>query len=419
MRRGLISKRSISSDDPWVPEYMGFQNLNPNGSVNVSSGDSAMKIAAVYRSISILSGTIASLPLYVRKKTPKGHFEIDESNPLYYLLTWKASNRLNSYELFESAVIQTLMEGNSYIFPKFKNSEYSELVLLSQGSVAYDDYTDRYTITDFRNGITGVFDSWRLIHLRNKNLDGSKVGISTIQYAGRILNISANADDQTLSNMKTGNKQKGFLTGGSVTSGFGKIQDSEVEKVATRVENEINSDKSVMRLPGELKWMPYTMSPADAQILENRKFSVFDVCRFFGVHPDKVFVEQTSNYKASENSQTSFMTDTLQPLLVQIEKEFSTKLITRKLVGRREVILYDREALYQLDPANAATYYKDMFDVGGMTTNEIRLRRHFAPVEGGDVPFVSANVAPINSKKIYGESVTENKGKEPVKSDEK
>ena len=62
MKRGLVSKRSVTSDDPRLMEYMTYIGQNMNKSVNVSSGDTAMKIAAVYRSISILSGTIASLP---------------------------------------------------------------------------------------------------------------------------------------------------------------------------------------------------------------------------------------------------------------------------------------------------------------------------------------------------------------------
>ena len=111
MKRGLVSKRSVTSDDPRLMEYMTYIGQNMNKSVNVSSGDTAMKIAAVYRSISILSGTIASLPRYPRRKTAKGNFEIDYSNPLYNLLMWRTSNKLNAYETFESSVIQTLMEG--------------------------------------------------------------------------------------------------------------------------------------------------------------------------------------------------------------------------------------------------------------------------------------------------------------------
>lgn len=403
MKRGLVSKRTITSDDPRLIEYMTYVGDNLNRSVSVSSGDSAMKIAAVYRSISILSGTIASLPLYPRRKTAKGNFEIDYSNPLYNLLTWKTSNRLNSYETLESAVIQTLMYGNAYLFPKMKKFDYSELVLLEPGSVVYDDLADRYFITDPKNSVSGTFDSWQIIHFRNKNLDGSKVGLSTIQYAGRILNISANADEQTLANMKSGNKQKGFLTGGSLREGMGVYKDEQVDIVAKRLETQLANGDSVMRLPGELNWLPYSISPADAQILENREFSVFDVCRFFGVHPDKVFVRQNSNYKASENSQTSFMTDTLQPLLTQMEKELTTKLIPKKNIGIKEKIEFDRVALYQLDPSGAATYYKQMFEVGGLTSDEIRVATNREPKEGGDVLFVSANVAPINSAKIYGE----------------
>lgn len=404
MKRGLIEQRSISSDDPWLPEYLNLMGTNPYGAVSVTSGDLAMKIAAVYRSVSILSGTIASLPLYPMRKKNGKNFTVDYESALYSLLRWKSSDRLSAYQTLESIIIQILMAGNAYIFPKFKNREYSELVLLKQGSVIYDVYTDKYTINDYENNIYGTFDSWRIIHLRNKSLDGSKIGVSTIQYASRILNISANADEQTLANMKSGNKQKGFLTGGSLMDGMGKVKDSQVDKVAERLESQLASGDSVMRLPGELKWYPYTISPADAQILENRKFSIFDICRFFGVHPDKVFVEQTSNYKASENSQTSFMTDTLQPLLVQIESELTTKLISRKLIGIKEIIQFDRVALYQLDPKGAASYYKDMFEIGGMTTNRIRRENNEDPVEGGDVAFVSANVAPINSAKIYGET---------------
>jgi len=393
-------KRSITSDDPWLPEYLSLGD--PYSSVSVNSPEMAMKLSAVYRSVSILSGTIASLPLYPRRRMPDKHFEIDEENNLYTILRWKCNKRDTFYNLMENAICQVLLDGNAYIFQKYKGSELSELILCQRGSVSYDEYTDKYIISDIRNGINGVFNSWQVIHLRNKNLDGGKIGLSTIQYASRILNLSANADEQTLSGIKSGNKMKGFISGGSITTGMGKAQDKYVDIVRDRLEEELASGRSFMRLPGEVEFHPFTITPADAQLLENRKFGVFDICRFFGVHPDKVFVEQTSNYKASENSQTSFMTDTLQPLLTQIETEFSTKLIPLKLVGRKEIILFDRVALYQLDPKGASTYYKNMFEIGGLTTNEIRLLEHRNTVKGGDVTFVSTNVAPIDSPKIFG-----------------
>lgn len=407
MKRGLIEeKRTISSDDPWLPEYLGYAGTDPYNHVNAASGEAAMKISAVYRCVSILSGTIAALPLYPRRKGGKGEFAIDYGSPLYPLLKWKANDNLSAYQMLESAIVEILLHGKAYIFPKYRKGEVYELVLLERGSVYFDDYSKKYTINDYKNDVSGEFDSWRVICVQNK------MGVSTIQYAARILNISANADEQTLANMRNGNKEKGFLTGGTAMAGMGTVQDEQVDKVAERLMAQLSNGESIMRLPGELQWQPYSISPADAQILENRKFGVFEICRFFGVHPDKVFVEQTSNYKASENSQTSFMTDTLQPLLSQIESELTIKLMPQQLVGRVLKIEFDRVALYQLDPAGASTYYKNMFEVGGLTTNEIRLAENKAPVEGGDVAFVTANVAPITSDKIYGRKPESEEAKE-------
>ena len=69
---------------------------------------------------------------------------------------WRTSNKLNAYETFESSVIQTLMEGNSYLFPKMKNSEYTELILLENGTVVYDEFVDKYYIADTKNGNRNV-----------------------------------------------------------------------------------------------------------------------------------------------------------------------------------------------------------------------------------------------------------------------
>ena len=126
-------------------------------------------------------------------------------------------------------------------------------------------------------------------------------------------------------------------------------------------------------------------SSADAQILENRKFSIFDICRFFGAS-HKVLKQVTTKREEPNIIHDRHYT------LVQIESEFTTKLIARKLIGKKEIIQFDRVALYQLDPKGAASYYKDMFEIGGMTTNRIRRENNEDPVEGGDVAFVSANV---------------------------
>jgi phage portal protein BeeE len=112
---------------------------------------------------------------------------------------------------------------------------------------------------------------------------------------------------------------------------MGKAQDSQLSTVGDRVEGEIKSGKRILSLPGSMKFNPLSMSPADLNLLQSQEFNVLQICRFFGVHPDKVFYLKSSNYKASENSQTAYLTDTLQPILRKFENEFTIKLIPKKL----------------------------------------------------------------------------------------
>lgn len=130
--------------------------------------------------------------------------------------------------------------------------------------------------------------------------------------------------------------------------------------------------------------------------METKKFSILDICRFYGVHPDKVFAGQSTNYKASEMSNVSFLTDTLQPILKQIEAEFNYKLIPNS-VANLYSISFDLSCLYQTDLTTQASYYKALEEMGAHSPNDTRRALGKPPVEGGDKVFISCNVQPIEA----------------------
>jgi len=138
------------------------------------------------------------------------------------------------------------------------------------------------------------------------------------------------------------------------------------------------------------------------QLLDTRKFGVLEICRFFGVHPDKVFAGQSQNYKASEMSNVSFLSDTLMPKLRKIETSFTAKLIGRNLFSKMK-IEFDIEPIYQTDLATMGNYIEKTVQNGVYTPNYWRAKKNQQPKEGGDQLFISCNVAPVNSKKIKGE----------------
>lgn len=383
---------------------VGMSVVGERSIPKVTGQNQAMRLATVYRCTSILSGSIAALPLQLKRKK-NGYFAVDEDNPINYALTRCPNNRQTAFELMRNAVILTVNSGNAYIYPDWSRGEL-QLFLLSPGSVSYDKILNIYLVSDPVNNIYETLENDEIIHLRNMSLDGGYTGVSTIRFASQIMSVSASADAQSLDIYQPGSSYSGFVSGDSSgVKGFGEFQDAQLETVGERVEEQLKSGRKIFWLPDNMKFSSLSMSPADIQLLEMKKFSVLDICRFYGVHPDKAFAGQSQNYKASEMSQVQFMTDTLQPILRQIENEFYAKLIPRSVASKYR-IEFDLEAFYQTDLETMALHMEKSIQYGAYTVNEWRNKQGKASVEGGDVAMMSCNVAPINSAKIKGENIS-------------
>jgi len=368
----------------------------PTNNVSVTSDTMAMKLAAVYRCTSILSGSIAALPIQVKRKMGR-YYGVDEESNINYLLNIAPNVRQTAFEMMRNAMIQVLNQGNAYIYPEYRLGELYRLTLLTPNSVSYDKVLNIYIVNDTINNIYETLECDEIIHLRNLSLDGGYTGESTIRYACTVMGITAAADAKSGDVFQPGSTYSGFISGdASRVRGFGEAQDEQLKTVSDRVENELKSGKRIFSVPGAMSFNQLSMSPADIQLLEMKKFSVLDICRFYGVHPDKCFAGQSQNYKASEMGQVQFMTDTLQPLLRQIENEFFVKLIPREVASKYK-IEFDLESFYQSDLTASSGYMEKFIQYGQYTINEYRIRRGMKPVDGGDTPMISANVKTVEN----------------------
>lgn len=391
-------KRSYYADaDKCAPGGSVQEFVNQFNAPSVSTPDSAMAIASVYRCVDILSGTIASLELQHLKRSGS-IFKYAGDTQLNTLFAGQANSRQNFFVLLKNVVARLLLSGNAYIYPRFSSrGELLDIILLGDGSVSYDKNSNTYSVSDYVWNINGVFTADEIIHLKNNSLDGGYTGVSTIRYASLSLSLSANADKQTNNGLLSGNQKSGFLVGGNELQGLGALDADVADRVADRVNSEIAQGRRIIRLSGSMQFIESSMSNSDAELLEVRKYSVLDICRFFGVHPYMVFADQSTNYKEAENSQINFLNQTLQPLILQIEQEFSVKLLPR---GRRasERIRFDLSRLFATDLRTRAEYVKSSVEAGVMTPNEGRLFENREPIEGGDQLFITCNVAPISSR---------------------
>lgn len=390
-------------------------NVNSSAQL-VTTPDLALKVATAFRCVSILSGSIAALPLELKRKKGR-YFGMDEDDPINYALNVRPNHRLSAFELKRNAIALMLNHGNAYILPDWVGGEL-RLTLLSPYSVNYDKIMDEYMVNDTVNNIYTTLSSDEIIHLKGFSLDGGYTGVSVIHFAASSLGIATGINRKSLSDQQPGSSLRGFISGDhDSTKGITNFGDDQIKPVVDRIRSELRSGETVTYLQGDLKFNPMSLTPADLQTLEMMKLNVLELCRFYGVHPDKAFAGQSQNYKASEMSQVQFMADTLNPLLRQVENEFFIKLIPRKLSSKYKLV-FDLESFYQTDLQTMSTYMKDTTQNGIYMANEWRTKRDMPPVEGGDTLLVSCNTAPINSPKIRGENISQSSQNLPPKNND-
>jgi len=365
--------------------------------------NAGMMLAAVWRCVDIVSGTVASLGIDIERRIGK-YWQVDEQHPLELVLRLKPNDRVNSFDFWKAAIVEMLLHGNAYIYPYFNaEGNVTRLYLIPDGACTYDKETDTYDISDDVNNLFTTCNGWRIIHLKNLSLDGGFTGVSTLTYAKKVLGVGGNLDSLQMDSFATGSTLRGFISGDSnLVQGFGAPQDDQLNAVKDNITTQLTSGAKIFTLPGTMKFNQLSLSPSDLQLVESKNLNVLDICRFFGVHPDRVFQSSSTNYKGSESAQTAFMTDTLFPLINKIETELTVKLIPNALLSDYRV-KFDLDDYYIGDMGTKADYYTKMISAGVLTPNEVRMREGHAPVEGGDSAFITCNVAPIDSAKIKGE----------------
>lgn len=359
-------------------------------------GGNAMAIATVFRCVQLLSEGVAKLTLHYLRQNKEGVLCDITNSDLHYLLNVRPSSTMNIFDFWKKAVQDMLLTGNAYIVPVYNvvTMSLERLVLCSRGSVAHDIYADTYTINDAINGLCGVYDEADIIHLKNYTLNG-KNGISTLASARTVLSIASTGDRETLDRFANGGNVRGIV--GNNKSGVlvsGEFQDAELKNLAEDLDGQFREGKRIVSLPSDVEWSPLSLTSTDMQFLESRKFTIREICRFFGVNPVYVFDETgSSNYKDAANRETLYNNGTLDPILSKIEAEFNAKLIPRERY-LYEKFEFDRDDIGSCDHSTRLNHAKQLLELGG-TVNEVRHYFNLAPVIGGDVPFVSANLKSI------------------------
>lgn len=388
---GYIRRESTGSSAPTYSPRTGA----PLPFALTSGG--ALSVATVYRCVKLLSESVANLPLQCLRLrdgvfVPSGDARLD------YLLNVQPDDTLSAFDFWRQAMQEVLLSGNAYIVPVYNlgTAVLDRLVLCGRGTVAHDTINNIYTVTDLENHIAGTYAEGEIIHLKGPILRGGKTGVSVLSYARLTTDIAATSDRETKKRFANGGTVKGLVTNARDTEKmWGNYKDEQLRAVAADLNVRYNVEgENIVASPGQTGFTPISMTSVDMQFLESRKFTVLEICRFFGVPPTFAFADTASNYKTVEQANVDFLSNTLNPLLRGIETELRRKLLSPSMC-RKYKFEFDRRALFACDLNGMMTYGTKLLQLG-TTVNEVRRMNGLPPVDGGDKVMVSANLRGID-----------------------
>lgn len=345
----------------------------------------AMRVSTVYRCVSLIAGTIASLPCEVyRRKGDRS--EMAEDHPAFWLLHNEPNPLMTAKVFWETFMWAALMRGNGYaLIGRSALGAPTSVTWVASNCVSprlSQDKTRLQYVIRTASGETRRFDQDDVLHVPFIGWNGLE-GRSPLECARESIGLATSGQEFN---------ERFFSQGNASDIALSYPQNLNPEQ-AKRILDTWEANRgglAKMRLPliveggGEAKRLDFTAE--DSQLLESRSFQVEDVCRFFGTPPHMVgHTEKTTSWGTGVEQQTlGFTKFTLRPILKGVEQEVDRKLLR----SGRFYCKFNMDALLRADSKGRAEYYKAALGgtqaPGWMTQNEIRKLENQPPAPDCD-----------------------------------
>ena len=355
--------------------------------------DAALTLSAVWRCTNFIAQAIATLPWQTRQLSfsadGRPSSKILPEHPVSKVLRTRSNPEMSAFTFRECMYASALNWGNGYAeIERDGAGRVANLWFITPDRVEVKrDRTTQevyYEIKDTVNGNVNL-PAKDVLHLHGLGFDGL-VGYSTIAYASRTMGLNMSLEDYGSSLFGNGATPSGVL------SHPGKLNKSGRARLRESWEELLKGPKKTLKtvvLDEGLVWTPTSLPNDSAQFLETRKFSVIDVCRWYGVPPNKVFDWDKSTYNNFEQANREVIIDTLLPWIRRFEQEVDSKLLGNNYNGNYSKM--EVRELLRGDPKSRGAFYLDLFRMAALSPNEVRHYEELNPIEGGDRYFIQAN----------------------------
>ena len=361
-------------------------------SVNIHT---AMQLSTFWACVRLTAQAVSCLPLAIyERRGEEDRVKVSGDDNLVEIICDNPNEDQTALEFWETMVAWMMTTGNAYSYRDETGPRLSALQpLASTHTYPFRDAEGvlKYSYSD--RGKNEILPREKVFHLKGFGFGGD-VGLSPLQFGAQTFGSAIAIDEAAARLFGKGLQSSGVL---SSEKTLDETQRNDLQKIMEKFVGSNNAGK-LMVLEAGLKFERLALSPVDAQMLENKRFSVEEICRWFGMPPiiiGHAAQGQTMWGSGVEQILIAWLTLGIDPLCDRIEARIRKQLI-RPTGNRRRYAEFNREALLQMDSKAKAWFLSTMTQNGLMSRNEGRSKLNLPRRDGADALTAQTNLAPID-----------------------
>lgn len=378
-----------------IGEYRGVQDGLPSAALVSDTAnlgtDGALQISAVWACVERRASVIASLPFFAYARMANGQKELARMTRLYQLLHESPNSRMTPLEFWRALIMNHDLRGNGYaridrdpatgeaiaLWPM--PADQVQPLVLADGSMVYQYQLD---------GDVAILAEVNVLHL--KNLGNGTVGLSKLDFMRATTDEAAKAQTSASRIFGNGGKPTGVLMVDGVLKPEQRAQLQE-----RFAEMAVGPTSRLYVLEANMKYQQLSLKPEDLELLDTRRFTVEEICRWFDVPPVLVHHSNVSTWGSGiEQIVDGFYKLTIRPMLVSIEQAVRKRVMTPR---QRATMTceFAMDALLRGSLKDRMEVYARAVQNGLKTRNECRQLENDPPIDGADELTAQTNLAPL------------------------
>jgi HK97 family phage portal protein len=382
---------NVSPESPTYP-LTSATLLDWIGGPQASSGvrvteTSVLGIPAVWRAVNLVAGVSASLPLHAFKRDDVGRRIMLTSGQAADLIADPHPD-MTDLELWELVYGSLMLWGNAYL-RKLRSPDgvLRELWWINPSRVKTnrtpDDGRKIYVVDGEED--RPLFDQ-QILHIPGFGYDGV-CGVAPVRAAREGFGLALAAEQYGARFFGNGSLATGILQSEQRLDLERAMEIKQLWKATGGTG--LDSAHDVRVVGSGAKFDQLTIPNDDAQFLETRTFQVGEIARMFGVPPHLLMdVSGSTSWGTGIEQQTlGWVKFGLAPWLTRVERRLS-----KTIRPAAAYVKYALEGLLRGDSKERAEFYNKLWQIGVLSTNEIRELEDRDPVEGGDVRYRPLNM---------------------------